>query len=72
MVEPSSQLEPRGREDEPEPNIYGTDGYSQRSRRDTGSDRVQQGAIMYRTPRSRATNQNESQYMSSVPDQTSL
>src|SRR5260370_41701494 len=30
------------------------------------------GAIMYLTPRSRATNRNESQYMSSVPDQPSL
>jgi hypothetical protein len=40
-------------------NIYGTDG-------DTRC------AIMYRTPGSRATNLNKSQYMSSVPDQTSL
>jgi len=31
-----------------------------------------EGTIVYFTPWSRATNRNESQYMSSVPDQTSL
>ena len=56
-----------------EPNIYGADGDTRK-----GAAKIQvriesgRATTMYLTPRSRATNRNESQYMSSIPDQTSL
>jgi hypothetical protein len=56
-----------------EPNIYGADGDTRKGAAGIQvRTRVREAAIMYLTPRSRATNQNESQHISSVPDQTSL